>query len=85
MAMSYVQPSLAHLSPEMTLVYTRVSEDTMRKHWEQPMARGAVHVASAGPQPIDPNDLIAGNELELAYIRGTLTRRGWRRVIGSSR
>jgi hypothetical protein len=72
MGMSYVQQWLAHLSPEMTLVYARVSEDTMRKQWEEAMARGAVHVASAGPQPIDPNELIAGNELELAYIRGSL-------------
>jgi len=72
MGMSYVQQWLAHLSPEMTLVYARVSEDTMRKQWEEAMAGGAVHVASAGPQPIDPNELIAGNELELAYIRGNL-------------
>ncbi len=72
MGMSYVQQWLAHLSPEMTLVYARVSEDTMRKQWEEAMARGAVHVASAGPQPIDSNELIAGNELELAYIRGNL-------------
>jgi hypothetical protein len=72
MGMSYVQQWLAHLSPEMTLVYVRVSEDTMRKQWEEAMARGAVQVASAGPQPIDPNELIAGNELELAYIRGNL-------------
>jgi hypothetical protein len=72
MGMSYVQQWLAHLSPEMTLVYARVSENTMRKQWEEAMARGAVHVASAGPQPIDPNELIAGNELELAYIRGNL-------------
>ena len=72
MVMSYVQQWLAHLNPEMTLVYARVSEDTMRKQWEQAMARGAVHVASGGPQPIDPNDLIAGNELELAYIRSNL-------------
>jgi integrase len=72
MGMSYVQQWLAHLSPEMTLVYTRVSEDTMRKQWEEAMTRGAVHIASAGPQPIDPDELIAGNELELAYIRGNL-------------
>src|SRR6266550_4204759 len=44
----------------------------MRKQREQAMTRGAVHVASAGPEPIDPNELIAGNELELAYIRGNL-------------
>src|SRR5260370_22573596 len=56
----------------MTLVYARVSEDTMRKQWEEAMARGAVRVVSAGPQPIDPDELIAGNELELAYIRGNL-------------
>src|SRR6266516_91409 len=70
MVMSYVQQWLAHLSPEMTLVYAPVSQDSMRKQWEQAMARRAVHVASAGPQPIDPNELIAGNELE--YIRGNL-------------
>ena len=56
----------------MTLVYARVSEDTMRKQWEEAMARGAVHIASAGPEPIDPDELVAGNELELAYIRGNL-------------
>ena len=37
MGMSYVQQWLAHLSPEMTLVYARVSEDTMRKQWEEAM------------------------------------------------
>jgi hypothetical protein len=85
MGMSYVQQWLAHLSPEMTLVHARVSEDTMRKQWEEAMARGAVHVAPAEPHPIDPNELISGNELELAYIRGNLTRLGLRRATASSR
>jgi hypothetical protein len=54
---------LAHLSPEMTLVYARLSEDTLRKQWEQAMARGAVHIgrqgqltAKRGLGPVLPDD-----------------------------
>jgi integrase len=72
MGMTYVQQWLAHLTPEMTLIYAHLSEDTMRKQWEQAMAQGAVQIRSEGPQLIDPDEVIAGNELELAYIRGNL-------------
>jgi integrase len=72
MGMAYVQHWLAHLSPEMTIVYARISEDTLRKQWEQAMVQGAVQIRAEGPRVIDPDEVIAGNELELAYIRGNL-------------
>jgi hypothetical protein len=54
------------------VIYARISEDTFHKHWEQAMAQGAVQIRADGPQLIDPEEVIAGNELELAYIRGNL-------------
>lgn len=72
MSMAYVQQWLAHLTPEMTVIYARISADTLHKQWEQAMAQGAVQIRAEGPQLIDPEEVIAGNELELAYIRGNL-------------
>jgi site-specific recombinase XerD len=85
MSMAYLQHWLAHLTPEMTVIYARISEDTLHKQWEHATAQGAVQIHAEGPQVIDPDELIAGNELELAYIRGNLDATRVETATASSR
>ena len=76
MPLTYVQQWLAHASPEMTLVYAKLLDTTMRDKWEQAMAQGAVRITSTGqPYAVDPATLDSGNELELAHVRAHLDAR----------
>jgi len=64
---------MAHLSPEMTLVYAKVLDDRMRVQWEQAMAQGAVRVDIDGaPHTVSPKAATGGEGLDLARVHGNL-------------
>jgi len=48
MSLFYVQKWMAHLSPQMTMVYAKLLDPTMRRAWEEAFARGAVRIDAAG-------------------------------------
>ncbi len=73
MSLAHVQKWLAHLSPEMTLVYAKILDSTMRKEWEQAFAKGAVRIDVAGrPKVVNTEQLSNEQELELEHIRHNL-------------
>src|SRR5260370_3602686 len=43
MSLMMVQQWLAHASPEMTLIYARILDETMRTQWEKTVQQGLVH------------------------------------------
>lgn len=73
MSLLHVQKWLAHLTPEMTLVYAKILDSTMRKEWEQAFAKGAVRIDVAGrPKVVNTEQLSNEQELELEHIRHNL-------------
>jgi integrase len=72
MSPAMVQHWLAHLTPEMTMVYARIQEQTLRREWQQAVAGGVLRLTDAGPQLVDAEQVIGANELELGYIRSHL-------------
>jgi hypothetical protein len=69
----YVQQWMAHASPEMTLVYARILDETMQRKWEETVAQGVVQIKNDGiPVKVLPEEVLQGNELELAYVRANL-------------
>ena len=69
----YVQQWMAHASPEMTLVYARLLDETMQRKWEETVAQGIVQIKNDGaPAKVQPEELLQRNELELAYVRANL-------------
>ncbi len=69
----YVQQWMAHASPEMTLVYARILDETMQRKWEEAVAQGIVQIKNDGtPAKVQPEELLRGDELELAYVRANL-------------
>ncbi len=73
MSKAHVQKWLAHLSPEMTLVYARILDTTMRKEWEQAFAKGAVRIDVQGhPQGVTAEHLGNEQEIEWEHIRSNL-------------
>jgi hypothetical protein len=73
MSLAHVQKWLAHLSPEMTLVYARILDTTMRKEWEQAFAKGAVRIDVQGhPQGVTAEQLGNEQEIEWEHIRSNL-------------
>jgi integrase len=76
MPLALVQKWMAHLSPEMTLIYAKVLDTTMREQWDQAMARGAVRITVDGsPEVVDPETLVQDDELALEHVRPTLDAR----------
>jgi hypothetical protein len=73
MPLMYVQQWMAHLSPEMTLVYAKILDSTMHNKWEEAMAQGAVRLQVSGqPERVDPETAAAENGLDLAQVRANL-------------
>ena len=67
-----VQHWLAHLSWDMTMVYARIREQTLQHEWRQTVARGVLRLSDSGPKIVDPEEIVAQNEIELDYIRFNL-------------
>ncbi len=73
MSLIHVQKWLAHLTPEMTLVYAKLFDSTRRKEWEQAFARGAVRINTEGsPKVVDAEQLESEQEVEWEHIRHNL-------------
>jgi integrase len=73
MSLVHVQKWLAHLTPEMTLVYAKILDSTMRKEWEQAFAKGAVRVDIQGlPKVVTTEYLSNQQEIEWEHIRHNL-------------
>ena len=73
MSLVHVQKWMAHLSPEMTMVYAKILDSTIRKEWEQAFARGAVRIDAQGqPKVVSTEQLGNEQEIEWEYIRRNL-------------
>src|SRR5579859_22378 len=79
MPLDYVRRWLAHLSPEMTVVYARIRDDVLRERWEHATADGVLRLGNEHiPQLVSVGSLEDMNDLELERIPGNLdaTRTG---------
>jgi integrase len=73
MSLVHVQKWLAHLSPEMTMVYAKLLDPTMRRAWEQAFAKGAVRIDVEGrPNVVSTQQLGNEQEIEWEHIRHNL-------------
>jgi site-specific recombinase XerD len=73
MPLDYVRQWLAHLSPEMTVVYAKIRDDVLRDRWEEATAEGVLRLDNEHvPELVCANSLADMNELELERIRGNL-------------
>lgn len=73
MPLTYVQQWLAHLSPEMTIIYARLLDTSMHRKWEEAMAQGAVRISvESHPYTVETATLLRENELELAHVKAHL-------------
>lgn len=66
----HVQKWMAHASPEMTLCYAKILDNTMRKSWEEAMKNGMFRLDANGkPIKIDVSNIENENIIEWEYIR----------------
>src|SRR5690625_704054 len=66
----HVQKLMAHASPEMTLVYAQIHDNTLRKEWEKSRETGAIRLDVRGDVvPADLKQQAEENGLELEWIR----------------
>lgn len=73
MPLVYVQQWLAHLSPEMTLVYAKLLDTSMHRKWEEAMAQGAVRInIESQPYKVETEVLLNESELDLAHVKAHL-------------
>lgn len=69
----HVQRLMAHASPEMTLVYARLHDRTLRDEWNKAKERGAVRLDAGGSViEADFEEQVLENGLELEWIRHNL-------------
>ncbi len=70
MKLLHVQKLMAHVSPEMTLVYAQIHDNTLRKEWEKARETGAIKIDVEGDiVPADLKQQAEENGLELEWIR----------------
>jgi site-specific recombinase XerD len=73
MSLVHVQKWLAHLSPEMTVVYAKLLDSTRRQEWEQAFAKGALRIDVQGlPRVVNSEQLDNEQEIEWEHIRHNL-------------
>ena len=73
MTQPQVQKWLGHLSPQMTGVYAKILDETLRKSWEEAMKKGAFKIDSTGePVRVDISELENEDDIEWEYIRYNL-------------
>ncbi|MBP2644330.1 MAG: XerC [Firmicutes bacterium] len=69
----HVQKWMAHASPEMTLRYAKILDNTMRKSWEEAMKNGAFRLDADGkPIKVDVSAIENEEIIEWEYIRHNL-------------
>jgi integrase len=74
MSLIMVQQWMAHASPEMTLIYAKILDDTMHTQWEQTVKQGAVCMGPEGgkPQRVEGRkvlDVLSSNALDVERVR----------------
>ncbi|WP_379546770.1 tyrosine-type recombinase/integrase [Oceanobacillus sojae] len=70
MKLLHVQKLMAHASPEMTLVYAQIHDNTLRKEWEKSRESGAIRLDVQGDVvQADLKQQAEENGLELEWIR----------------
>ena len=72
MSLVMVQHWMAHASPEMTLLYAQILDDTMRQQWQQTVERGAVRMNEGKPEFVLGRKLLnvlGDNALDVERIR----------------
>jgi hypothetical protein len=67
-----VQHWLAHMSWHMTMVYARIREQTLQHEWRETVARGVLRLSESGPTIVNPEEILARDEIEPKYIRFNL-------------
>jgi len=73
MSLVHVQKWMAHMSPEMTLVYAKVLDTTLRKSWEKAVENGIFRITPAGNiRKIDISDAEDEDLIEWEYIKHNL-------------
>lgn len=69
----HVQKWMAHASPEMTMRYAKILDDTLRKSWEETMKGGMFRIDDTGtPVPFDPEKAVDEDLIEWEYIKSNL-------------
>jgi integrase len=58
MSLVLVQQWMAHASPEMTLIYAKILDETMRKAWEKTVKLGIVQFANGKPELVPGKKLL---------------------------
>src|SRR5207249_11451625 len=58
MSLVMVQQWMAHASPEMTLIYARILDETMRKAWEKAVHQGIVQFTDGQPEFVPGKKLL---------------------------
>lgn len=72
MSLLHVQKWMAHATPEMTLVYARILDPTMRHAWEKAFSQGAVQIDTGGQAaPVAPA-AFEGEQIQWEHIRHNL-------------
>jgi len=70
MKLLHVQKLMAHASPEMTLVYAQIHDNTLRREWEKSREAGAIRLDVQGDVvPANLKQQAEENGLELEWIR----------------
>ncbi|MCH5583494.1 tyrosine-type recombinase/integrase [Shimazuella sp. AN120528] len=74
MDLIHVQKWMAHMSPEMTLHYAQILDDTMRRSWEEATKNGLFRINENGGKPmqISGQDIEQEDSIEWEYIRHNL-------------
>lgn len=73
MSLIHVQKWMAHMSPEMTLVYAKVLDTTLRKSWEQAVKNGVFRITASGHlKQVDISSIEDEDLIEWEYIRYNL-------------
>lgn len=73
MSLVHVQKWMAHMSPEMTLVYAKVLDTTLRKSWEQAVKNGLFRITPSGHvKRVDISAIQDEDLIEWEYIRHNL-------------
>ena len=74
MSLVMVQQWMAHASPEMTLIYAKILDDTMHEQWQQTVRQGAVCMGPQGgkPQRVEGKKVLGvlnSNALDVERVR----------------
>jgi integrase len=73
MSLVHVQKWMAHMFPEMTLVYAKVLDTTLRKSWEHAVENGLFRITNEGRiRKIDISAIVDEDLIEWEYIRHNL-------------